>query len=245
MQNGADPMQPSPSIFGCWLVLLFLLNLPSAGQKPAPLEPESLEMQAVLFSECLSARQKAERPDFWPIRIVSVRVQMVGDKAPVEYREFDGNCRRGSMRSGQWTGEQFVNAKTWLKNAGIRDGVTIALSESSGSGLPMSFLKVHSPGLNGDIYTMYLRFRWQEKMGAEDPVAARVLNVWRSLLQEATPGKLALPGEHEGTDQVARDCAQEWPPSLRRWIWDELRKITPSEGSYEECLKRQKAGSRQ
>jgi hypothetical protein len=228
-------------IWGYRLGLVFLLCLRSAGQKAASVEPESLEMQAVLFSECLQPQQKAEPPDLWPVRIIYVRVKRVGDKAPVEYREFDGNCKRVLIRSGQWTAEQFANSKTQLKNAGIRDGVTVALSESSGSSFPMSFLKVHSPGLKGDIFTLYLRFRWQEQMGTDDPVAERTLNVWRSLLQEATPEKPNQSGEDEGIDQVVRDCAQEWPPGVRPWIWAELRKIMPAAGSYQDCLLRQKS----
>lgn len=142
-------------------------------------------MQAVLFSQCVQSQRKVEPQGLWPIRVVYVRIQKVGDKASVQYRESDETCKRAFTSSGDWTPGQFENAKTRLMKAGMHDGVTIALSESSGDDLPISFLKVQSPGLKADIYTMYLRFRWAGKM--DNSEWSKVLDEWQSLLQEATP----------------------------------------------------------
>lgn len=222
-----------------WCVALcFLVCWPSAGSSSP--EPESIEMQAILFSDCVQPQQKAEPQDLWPIRVVYARIQRAGDKASIQYREFDETCKRAFTRSGEWTPEQFESAKTRLKKAGMRDGATIALSESSGNDLPISFLKVQSPGLKADIYTMYLRFRWTGKMGTENPDASKVLDEWRSLLQEATPeaaGRGAAEGG--GIAQIARDCARDWPRSLQPWVWSEARKVAPSEKPNQDCLAHQ------
>jgi hypothetical protein len=209
-----------------WGVFLyFLWCWPCAGQTSSSPESESIEMQAVLFSDCVQPQQKGEPQDLWPVRVVYARIQRVGDKASIQYREFDETCKRAFTRSGGWTREQFENAKTGLKKAGMRDGVTIALSESSGSDLPISFLKVQSTGLKADIYTMYLRFRWSGKMSTDDPAASKVLNDWRSLLQEATPEAPTSAAKGEGIAQLARDCARGWPRSIQPWLLNEARKV--------------------
>jgi len=213
------------------VILCFLSSWPCAGQKSS-----SIEMQAILFSDCVSSQQKVEPQDLRPIRVVYARVERVGDKASVQYREFDATCKRAFTRSSLWTPEQFENAKTRLQKAGMRDGQTIALSESSGNDLPISFLKVQSPALKADIYTMYLRFRWAGKMSAENPAASKVLDEWRSLLQEATPKAEGGSADDGGIAQVVRDCARDWPRSLQPWVWSEAHKVTPSEKPNQDCL---------
>jgi hypothetical protein len=221
-----------------WLcaVLCTLACWRCAGQEHAPPQSEFIEMRAVLFSDCLPPQQKTEPADLWPVRVVYVRIQTADSHATVEYREFDGNCKRAAARSAQWSAEQFANAKARLSDAGIRDGLTIAPPESSGNDLPISFLKVRSRGLNGDIYTMYLRSRWSGKMGTDDPVVLRVLKVWQSLLLEATPEKPKQSAGREGLIEVARDSAKQWPSDLRPWIWSELRKAGSSGVSGRDCL---------
>jgi hypothetical protein len=194
-------------------------------------------MQAVLFSDCVSSQQKLEPQDLWPIRVVYARIERVGDKASIKYREFDEACKRALQRTGEWTPEQFENAKARLQKAGMRDGVTIALSESSGNDLPISFLRVQSHALRADIYTMYLRFRWAGKMSTENAAASKVLEEWRFLLQEATPD--AVNGAAKGGGdiaQIARDCAKGWPRTLQPWIWGEAHKIMPSAKPNQDCL---------
>ena len=218
------------------LVLCFLSRWPCAGQIASAPETESIEMQTVLFSDCVQPQQKVEPQDLWPIRVVYAGIQKVGNKVSIQYREFDETCKRAFTRSGEWTPEQFENAKARLKKAGMRDGATIALSESSGNDLPISFLKVWAPGLKADIYTMYLRFRWAGKMGTENPDASKVLDEWRSLLQEATPKTGSGSAEDGGIAQIARNCASDWPPSLQPWVWSEAHKVTPSEKPKQDCL---------
>jgi len=206
------------------VVLCFLSCWPCAGQTSSSPEAESIEMQAVLFSDCVQPQQKVEPQDLWPIRVVYAGIQKVGNKVSIQYREFDETCKRAFTRSGEWTPEQFENAKARLKKAGMRDGATIALSESSGNDLPISFLKVWAPGLKADIYTMYLRFRWEGKMGTENPDVSKVLDEWRSLLQEATPKTGRGSAGDGGIAQIARDCASEWPRGLQPWIWSVAHK---------------------
>jgi hypothetical protein len=169
------------------MVLYFLSCWPCMGQTSSSSQSQSIEMQAVQFSDCLTSQQKAEPQDLWPIRVVYVHIQRISDKVSIQYREFDETCKQSFTKSAEWTPVQFENAKTRLQKAGMRDGVTIALSESSGNDLPTSFLKVQSTGLRADIYTMYLRFRWSGKMSTDDPTASKVLDEWRALLQEVTP----------------------------------------------------------
>jgi hypothetical protein len=188
-------------ICACSVVLCFLSYRPCTGQTASSPETESIEMQAVLFSQCVQSQQKVEPQDLWPIRVIHVRIQKAGDKASVQYRESDETCKRAFTSSGEWTPGQFENAKTRLKNAGMRDGKTIALSESSGNDLPISFLKVQSPGLKADIYTMYLRFRWAGKMGTDNSEGSKVLDEWRSLLQEVTPQGRSGSAKNQITDK--------------------------------------------
>jgi hypothetical protein len=216
------------------VILCFLSCWPCVGQTSSSPVTELIEMQAVLFSDCMKSQQKVEPQDLWPVRVLYVHIQKVGDKVPIQYREFDETCKRAFTRSGEWTPAQFENAKARLKKAGMRDGATIALSESSGNDLPISFLKVQASGLKADIYTMYLRFRWAGKMGTENPDASKVLDEWRSLLKEATPKTGS--SEDGGIAQIARDCASDWPRSLQPWVWSEAHKVTPSEKPNQDCL---------
>ena len=140
-------------------------------------------MQAMLFSNCLKSQAGPE--DLWPIRRINVQVKKLGGKALVQFREADETCNYNFAKSFEWTVEQFENAKLRLKKAGLRG--TIALSESSGNDSPISFLKVQSPGFDGAIYTMYLRFRWAGRLNTQDIDAAKVLNEWKSMLLEVTP----------------------------------------------------------
>jgi hypothetical protein len=224
-------------IIRTWSVgLCFLSCWPCAGQPSSSPRTESIEMQAVLFSDCVQSQQKVEPQDLWPIRVVYVRIQKTGDKASVQYREFDETCKRAFTRSAERTLDHFENAKAKLKKAGMRDGATIALSESSGNDLPISFLKVWAPGLKADIYTIYLRFRWAGKMATENPDASKVLDEWRSLLQEATPKTRSGSAQDGGIAEIARNCASDWPPSLQPWIWSEAHKVMPSEKPKQDCL---------
>ena len=218
------------------VVLCFLSCWSCAGQLSSLPATESIEMQAVMFSDCVHPQQKVEPQDLWPIRVVYVRIQKAKDKASVRYREFDETCKRAFTRSDEWTLDRFENAKAKLKKVGMRDGATIALSESSGNDLPISFLKVRAPGLKADIYTMYLRFRWAGKMATENPDAPKILDEWRSLLQETTPETRSGSVEDGGIAEIARNCASDWPPSLQPWVWSEAHKVMPSEKSIHDCL---------
>jgi hypothetical protein len=220
---------------GCCAFLCFLACWPYAGRMLASSEVESIEMQAVLFSDCVSSEQKVEPQDLHPVRVVYARIQKVSDKASIQYREFDETCKRAFIKSGEWTLEQFNDARIRLQRAGMRDGAMLALSESSGNDLPISFLKVRSAGLNADVYSLYLRFRWAGKMSTDDTIASMVLDEWRSLLEKATPEAGREAGEGEDISEIARDCARGWPPSLQPWVWMEARKVTPSEKPYQDC----------
>jgi len=212
------------AISRCGVVLCLLCWWPCLGQTTSS-ETDSIELQAVLFSDCVSSRQKAEPQDLWPVRLVHANIERVGGTVSIQYREFDEACNRTFTRSGKWTPQQFEDAKTRLQQAGLRDGGTIALTESSGNDLPISFLKVQSPGLKADIYTMYLRFRWTGKMSTENPAASKVLDEWRSLLREATPEAARGTAEGEDIAELARNCAQGWPQSLQPWLLNEARKL--------------------
>lgn len=208
----------------CGVVLCLLFCWPCLGQTTSS-RGDSIELQAVLFSDCISPQQKAEPQDLWPVRVIHANIERVGGTVSIQYREFDEACKRTFTRSGKWTPQQFEDAKTRLQQAGMRDGRTIALTESSGNNLPISFLKVQSPGLKADIYTMYLRFRWAGKMSTDDPTASKVLDEWRSLLREATPEAAKGAAEGEGIAELARNCAQGWPQSLQHWLLNEARKL--------------------
>lgn len=141
------------------------------------LKPETIEMRAVLFSNCLRSSQKIGTEDLWPVRIVGVRIERIGRKVRSQFRESDEGCKSEFSKSFDWTAARFESAKTRLKKAGMHDG-TFGWAESSGNELPVSYLKVQSPDLNGEIYTMYLRFRWSGKMSTD-----KVLDEWRSILR--------------------------------------------------------------
>ena len=220
------------------VVLCFLSRWPCAGQLSSLPVTESIEMQAVMFSDCVQPQKKVEPQDLWPIRVVYVRIQKAGDKALVQYREFDETCKRAFTRSGEWTLDRFENAKERLKKVGLHDGAMIALSESSGNDLPISFLKLRAPGLKADIYTIYLRFRWAGKMATENPDEPKILDEWRSLLQETTPETRSGSAEDGSIAEIARDCASDWPPSLQPWVWSEAHKVMPSEKPKHDCLAR-------
>jgi hypothetical protein len=154
---------------------------PCAGQAAG--KSETIELQSILFSRCVRSRQTAEPQDLWPTRVVNVKIRRLGETVSGEYQETDTACKQTFGKSFEWTSRQFEQAKAGLQKAGLHDGM-VALSESSGNDLPVSFLKVQSRGLTGEIYTMYLRFRWAGKMSTENPEAA-ILDEWRSLLKQA------------------------------------------------------------
>jgi hypothetical protein len=141
------------------------------------LKSETIEMREVLFSNCLTSSQKTEREDIWPVQVVDVRIEKIGGKVRGQFQESDEACKSEFSKSFDWTADQFESAKTRLKKAGMQDG-TFAWAESSGSELPVSYLKIQSADLKGGIYTMYLRFRWSGKMSTDN-----VLDEWRSILR--------------------------------------------------------------
>jgi hypothetical protein len=178
---------------------------------------------------------KTEPQDLWPVRIIYAYVERVGGAVSIEYREFDEACKRTSSRSGKWTPQQFDDATTRLKRAGMRNGGTIALAESSGNELPFSFLKLLSAEFSAEIYTMYLRFRWTGEMGTDNPVASKVLDEWRSLLQEASPAAARGASKGESIAELVRECARGWPKSLQSWVLSEARKVDNSQKPNQNC----------
>jgi hypothetical protein len=100
----------------------------------------------------------------------------------------------------------------------------IAPSETSGEDLPISFLKVRSPGFSFDAYTMWLRLRWTGKMETADPVTAKVLSGWKTLQQEVTPETPTRSGI-EAIRQIADTCADRWPPDLKSRVCQEAKQI--------------------
>lgn len=223
------------------LILCFMLCRSTMGQESSASEPESLEVQAVLFGDCVK-QHKPEPQDAEAIHIVYVRIQRVGDKASVQYREFDDSCKTAFTRSGAWTSEQFENAKEKLRKAGMRDGRTIAPPESSGSDVPISFLKIRAPELNADIYTMYLRSRWAGTMDTENSDAARVIEVWRMLLKEISNSVAMGPTEEVSMAQIASDCAKNWPQSLQFWLWTEAQRAVSPPQRNQKCFASQTEG---
>ena len=153
------------------------------GQQPKSAGPEAIEMQAVLFSNCLKPQSEGPE-DLWPVRIVNIEIKKVREKALVEFHEVDEACKYNLAKSSEWTTSHFESVKMLLKSAGLNG--TIMPSESSGNNFPISFLKVQSSDLKGEVYTMYLRFRWSGKLNTEDPRTARILNEWRSVFLDAT-----------------------------------------------------------
>src|SRR6266699_1843311 len=102
------------------------------------------------------------------------------------------------LQMAKWTIAQFENIKQRLKEIGVKNGELVAPGESGGNQLPVSFLKVRSSGYNVDVFTMYLRFRWAGTLTTNDPMTAKVLNVWRDVLTDATP----LVQTHLGIEEV-------------------------------------------
>jgi len=135
------------------------------------------------------------------------------DSVSVQNREFDAKCRSVSTGNGQWTIAQSENIKQRLKEIGVKNDELVAPGESSGNQLPVSFLKVRSSGYNVDVYTMYLLFRWAGTMATNDPMTAKVLNVWRDVLTEATSPVQTHLGIEE-VKRIADNCAKDWPTSF-------------------------------
>lgn len=207
----------------CVALLLFLL-FPLGCKKASSSAPESIEMLAVLRSQCTTQARANLPKDLLPVRYIYVLIQQNDGGEQVEYREFDGTCRVVTTATSQWTFEQFEAAKKRIKLTGIQSGQSVAPSESSGNDLPVSFLRVHTPEYNIDFYTMYLRFRWTGEMKTEDPGMAKALDEWHALLNQATPAERTRLGITEIT-KIANNCASDWPPSFRAWICSEARQI--------------------
>jgi hypothetical protein len=189
-------------------------------------------MLAVLRSRCAEQAHIDGSIEFLPVRYVYALVLRDGTKVSVQYREFDGPCKVVSADAGQWTLEQFEDAKIWLKRTGIGNGQFLAPSESSGDGLPVSFLKVRAPDYDLDVYTMYLRFRWTGEMKTENPVIAKALDEWKALLREATP----VAPKKSGIEEIVRisdNCAKDWPPSFNSSVCSEARQITQQPRAYD------------
>lgn len=196
-------------------VLLLLVVSSFAADKSTPVQSESIEMFSVLFSQCSKPAPASGLKDPPPVRFVYASVHRDGDQA------------QGSI---QWTVEQFETARSKFVRAGIRDGQVMALSESSGDDLPISFLKLRTPGFNFEAYTMYLRFRWSGEMKAPDEVTGAALNEWQILVCDAilkTPMKRGIGA----IEQIADDCAKDWPSAVRMRICDEARQIIRPKGA--------------
>jgi len=200
----------------CVALLVSLLGL-VACKKPSQ-ESESVEILAVLQSSCAA---QAERGSEEPVRYVYTLVHRTGSSADIQYREFDANCRSTFTATGQWTLDQFDSVKRRLRGLGIKDGQVVAPGESSGSNLPISFLKVRSSDFNVDLYSMYLRFRWAGKMET-DPTTAKALDAWRDVLRDATPAVKRKFGIEE-IARVAGNCAADWPTSFNSSVCSEAR----------------------
>jgi len=221
---------------GTLLIAVALVLFSSGVGHQRPSAVQSITMHMVLLSECLGEQKDAENLDIWPVRFVYVRLEKVGDKVSAQYREFDPECKRVFAKSSNWTVEQFENSKIGFNRAGFRDGLFIALNESSGDELPVSLLQIRSSQLNAKIYSMYLRFRWTGKMNTDDPGTAKILAEWQALFKEVTPVEREQFGTLESVRQIANGCALDWPKYLRSRVWIEAQRIVRGEGSYEDCL---------
>jgi hypothetical protein len=192
-----------------WFVLLLCIT---SCKRTASSGVETIETLAVLPSSCVDPHQSGPE-DLSPVRYVYSFIRRDDDRARVQYREFDANCRSVSTANGQWTIAQFEDAKRRFKEIGINNRELVAPGESSGNLLPVSFLKVRSSAYNIDLYTMYLRFRWAGTLTANDAMTAKALNVWRDLLAEATPPGQTKSGIEE-VKRIADNCAKDWPASF-------------------------------
>ena len=160
-------------------VVAFLSSCALCAGQNESLKRETIIMRAVLFSNCLQPSQKIGAEDVWPVQVVDVSVEKTGKRVLGQFQESDELCKKIISKSFEWTPAHFDSAKARLKRAGLHDGAFVTWAESSGNALPISHLKVQSPDLNGEIYTMYLRFRWSGKMDSDG-----VLDEWHFLLRE-------------------------------------------------------------
>jgi len=215
--------------------LICLLVFCSSLQGQKVVRNESIEMRATLHSDCLRPEDLSNAEDTWPVRVVYVHIQKDDGKVRVQYREFDKSCKRVLKKSGEWAAERFEDAKKKLVDAGLHDGDFISFPESSGNMLPISFLAVRSQTLKADVYTMYLRFRWDGKM-ATDKRSAKILEQWRSILDEVTSDFRTDNVDGGSIDRTVRDCARDWPQDLRPWIWNEARQLVKD--SPQNCFQR-------
>lgn len=204
---------------------LVLLTCLLGCQRPAPSGPESIEMLAVLLSPCVKQEQITGPKNLLPVRYIYSLIRRDGDKASVQYREFDASCRAVSVGAGQWTAEQFGDVEKRFRRAGIKTGQLVIPNEEGSLDFPVSFLKLHTSEYNFDFYTMYLRFRWSGEMKIEDPVIAKALDEWQRLLREATPAVQKKSGIEEIL-KIADNCGKDWPPSLSSWVCGEAREVT-------------------
>jgi hypothetical protein len=222
LENGGDESLKAVVQF-CLVVLLML-----SGQAPRDLSgtsgPESIEMRAVVLSECPQPNQPQHRRDLLPVQFVYARIQRIGDKVTAQYWRFDEAYKRVSIGSEDWSTDQLGRAIGKLKSTGARDRDFIAPSESSGEDLPVSFLKVRSAGFNFDAYTMWLRFRWAGEMKTDNPLTTNVLDAWKSLLQQATPERPTQSGI-EAIRNIAGNCAEGWPPDIKGWVCEAAQHI--------------------
>ena len=219
-----------------WVLTCYFLScLTCWPQSASSAETESIELQSVLFSHCKIPEQKAKPQDLQPIRVLYQALSRAGEHASYRYWDFDLGCKTTTTGSGSLTTGQFENAWEKLKRAGLREGKTVAPPESSGNEWPISFLKLRTQGQIADVYTMYLRYRWSGKMQTEDTVAARIIEQWRSLEEEIA--SLAPSGASQQADivQIARDCADGWPPSIRRWVWSNAQSLVAMQNLRSDC----------
>ena len=191
----------------CATLLMLLLCITSCKRCA-----ETIETLAVLQTSCLEPHPSGPE-DLWPVRYVYSLIQRYDDSVNFQYREFDASCRSVSTATGQWTIGQFEGAKRRFKEIGVKNRAFVAPGESSGNLSQISFLKIRSPGYNVDVYTMYLRSRWAGTLATNDPMTAKVLNVWRDILTEATPPTQVKLGIEE-IKRIADNCAKDWPTSF-------------------------------
>jgi hypothetical protein len=206
----------------CLTSLVLLLGITSC-KRTTSSGVETIETLAVLRSSCLDLHQPGPE-DLLPVRYVYSFIRRDDDRASVQYREFDANCRSVSSANGQWTIAQFEDAKRRFKEIGVKNGEFVAPGESSGNLLPVSFLKVRSSGYDIDLYTMYLRFRWAGTLTTNDPMTAKALNVWRDVLAEATPPVQTKLGIEE-VKRIADNCAKDWPASFNAGVCHDAQQI--------------------
>lgn len=196
----------------CATPLVLLLCIISCNRTASRVE--TIETLAVLRTSCLESHRSGPEE---PVRYVYSLIRRNDDGVTVQYREFDATCRSVSTADTQWTVAQFENAKRRFKEIGIKNGELVALGESSGNQLPVSFLKVRSSGYNIDVYTMYLHPRWAGTLTTNDPMTAKALNVWHDVLTEATPTAQARLGIEE-IKRIAENCAKDWPTSFNESV---------------------------